>query len=612
MICRPDNLPVRRFARGFLAAGLLVLAACSGTAPEIPPLERARLALAGDDGLGAEIILREMLAEGTPPPEIAAFLGEAKLQQNQLAEARRWLGTAAFTPATRGRGYHMLGRVELEEGHLAAAGKAFDQALQSIPDDPDLWVDIGRLRYLGGEQRQAVEASIRAVELGPDRASALQFRAQLLRDAEGLEAALPVYEAALANNPDSLPLLGDYAAALGESGRLKDMLTVVRRLAALDENNPRAFFLQAVLAARGGEFDLAGNLLIRSGGLERGVPAALLLSAIIDLEKGNYASASLTLNRLERMQPDNERIRLLAARSLALGGNHRELIYRFQGRAMACGAPPYLMTLVGRSYEVLGERGKAAPFLDLAAEPRTGALWALPAETTLDVALSRGPHSGRDAVAVVRALIAAGQTGAAITNAGAFLDRAPGSADAMALAGDAHLAAGQGNQAADYYAQAAAIRRPWPLIRRMVAAEIVADRPDSGMTLLEHYLADNPGHAESAVMLASGELAAGRPQKAAVLLDLAMMNGARRDPEALMLRARAALELGDMDAARTAAMRAYSLQRMNPAATALLAGILSHGSGQAAQSRALAYKAAKLRSRPALDKAGPCRAGTRP
>lgn len=592
MIYRPDFLLLRRAAGA--GAFLLMVTGCSDPVPEALPIERARTALAAQDGLGAEIILRDMAARGAPTAQIAAFLGEAELQQGDLAEARRWLEAADFTPETRARGYQMLGRVEMASGQLAKAGKAFDAALQSTPDDPELWVDIGRLRYLGGEQQQAVEASLHAFTLGPDNVAAVQFHAQLVRDTQGLEAALPLYEAALQHKPDSAALLADYAATLGDFGRVRDMLTVVRRIAELDGNNSQVFYLQAVLAARAGKFDLARTLLARSGEPERSAPAGMLLSAIIDMQQGNYASASQMLDKLERMQPDNQTIRLLLAQSLARGENHRELVYRFKDRANLPGSTPYLTVLVGRSYEVLGRRDQAAPFLDLAAKVRRTGLQVIPADTSLAVALARGPHTGRDTIALVRGLIESGQTGAAIVNAQAYLLRAQGSADALALAGDAWLFAGEGSRAADYYARAAAIRQSWPLTRRMVAAEILAGRQQSALTLLEHAVTNNSANAEAAVMLADAVLRSGKAKKAAVLLDLVIANGAARNPDALILRARAAMELGDMQTARSTAMRAYSLQKMNPSATALLAEILAESGGDRAQSQALARKAAKI------------------
>lgn len=597
MTCKPETRPGLRSPICGLAAILLILVGCSEPSPQAPPIERAQQALAVQDGLGAEIILREMLAAGTPEAEIAAYLGEAELQQDQIEEARRWLEPGSFTDATSGLGFHMLGRVRMRDGNLPGAGKAFDRALEFIPNSPDLWVDIGRLRYLGGEQKQALEASIRAAQLGPENIAALQFRAQLVRDAMGLAAALPWYEAALKRKPNNLVLMGDYAATLGDLGEYRDMLVVVREMIALDEDNARAFYLQAVLAARSGQFDLARYLLDRSGSQQSGQPAALLLSAIVDLETGNYASASQTLDRLERIQPDNARVRLLAARSLALGGNHRELVYRFGELAKQQGASSYLTTLVGRSYEVLGERGKAAIYLDLAAQGPSTGLRPLPPRTSLDVALSRGPQNGGNAAALVRGLIAAKLPAQAIANAEAFLLRAPGSGDAYALAGDAYLASGQGAQAAEYYAQAAEIRQSWPLTRRMVAAELASGRRQSALTLLEYELANNSANSDAAILLAQAELQSGDANKAALLIDLAMANGASRDPQAWMLLARAALALDDAETARNAAMRAYSLQRMNPAATALLARILRETGGSETQARALAQKAGKLQQR---------------
>ena len=125
-----------------------------------------------------------------------------------------------------------------------------------LPDDPELWVDIGRLRYRGGEQRQALEASEHALELDPGSARALEFRAQLERDARGPAAALPLYERAVARSGADADLLLDYAATLVDAGRATDALDAIRRATALNPATPRAFHLQAVIAARGSDWDL--------------------------------------------------------------------------------------------------------------------------------------------------------------------------------------------------------------------------------------------------------------------------------------------------------------------------------------------------------------------
>ena len=69
-----------------------LLASCSAREEQKPAFEAARVALARGDGLTAENRLNALLEEGHGAPELAAYLGEAALQQDDLAKARRWLG----------------------------------------------------------------------------------------------------------------------------------------------------------------------------------------------------------------------------------------------------------------------------------------------------------------------------------------------------------------------------------------------------------------------------------------------------------------------------------------------------------------------------------------
>lgn len=541
----------------------LVLAGCGESTEDLTPLEEAQAMLAQGDGLGAEVALRQMLADGTAQDQIGAYLGEAELQQGELVEARRWLGEGRFTPDTAGHGFHMLGRLEMRSGNLPAAGQALDRAYASIPDSPDLWVDIGRLRYRGGEQKQAIEASMRAVELGPNHPEALLLRAQLVRDGEGLASALPWFEAGLEVAPDNLELLGDYAATLGDLGRSKDMLVVLRHMATIDDRNPRLFYLQAVLAARGGEFALARSLLSRAGAGVVESPAGLLLSGMVDIQNENYQSAVQTLDRLAIMQPDNRQVRELLARAIALGLNDGELDYRFGDIAQLKSASPYLMVLNGRSLEVLDRRADAAALLDRANRPRNPNLVAVEALTPLAVAEARRDEGGTAIQALVRGKIRAGNASAAIADAESFRRRFPGSADANVLAGDARLAARQTAAALDYYRQASAIRRSWPLANKMARGLKASGKTREAVAVMEDYLRGDPGNADASAELARLAIDSGDWARAALLLDHAIDHGRARDPELWHLRARAALVAGDLELAFDAAVYGYALQPMS-------------------------------------------------
>lgn len=587
-------MPNRRPALAIIAALVLIPAALSGQDAG-DPLDHTRRAISSGDGIAAEAELRRLMEQGAQRSQVAALMGEAEMLQGDLAEARRWLSPGEFNQETRGLGFQLLGRLNLKQGNLPEAAAAFDQALQSTPKDPVLWVDIGRMRYVSGAQSQAVDAGMYAVELGPNNVAALQFRAQLLRNSAGPAAALWWFEAALKRNPDSLELLGDYAATLGEVGRAKDMLKQARRMIEIDPENEQAFYLQAVLAARAGKDDLARRLFWRTSDAIRETPAGMLLSATIDLRSGNYRNAAQTYDRLSRMQPDNRTVHLLLARTLSLGGLNRELVQRFSGYASRADASPYLMILVGRAHEELGERALAAKYLDRAAQPRESLLVTFDKDVPLEVSAARWerePKRSDRTLEYVRQLASSGQGARAVQIADGFLADHAGSVDALTLAGDANLAASNFRGALVHYREAAKIRQSFSLVRRMAFAYCSLKQKEEALTLVNEYLAANPLDGQAASIAAEFAAELGDFKRADLLMSHAFKQaGSEADPVMLGQAALVALQLGENEKALKLARRAYDLQRAHPTATFALAQSLKANNGPAEEIEALLIKA---------------------
>jgi predicted Zn-dependent protease len=449
--------------------------------------------------------------------------------------------TRAAGPASNPAVVQLLSQADeaLAAGDLAEAGRKLDQGLAAAPDDPDLWVAIARLRFRGGEHLTALEAADRALALGPDHAPALLLRALMVRDAHGAADALPWFEAALAADPDNADAWADYAATLGDGGRNRAMLRAVRKLQALAPDDPRGFYLQAVLAARGGEYTLARSLLGRSGMAARGVPAALLLDGVISLAEGNADSAADTFEALAARQPANARVRELLAKALLEADRHEDLIARFAGEASRAEASPYLMLLVARAYEQIGTRERAAPLLARAYDlrPRPAAVLApregLPPPTN-----------------AARRVGLAGDWGAAKAGARALSLRFSASADVAALSGDIMLGARDPQAALAAYTRAATIRRPWPLTRKAVLAYRAVGDNAAADTLLARHVAGEPDSANALYALAEQQAAIGAWARTALLLDHAIARGAGHDPALLGLRLRAARALGEAGATR--------------------------------------------------------------
>lgn len=421
---------------------------------------------------------------------------------------------------------------KMADGKLAEAGRLLDEARGLGPENADIWVAIARLRFRGGEHLTAIEAADRALQIGPDHAPALLMRALMVRDAHGFADALPWFEAALAADRTNADAWAEYAATLGDLGRNRDMLDAVRELAKRAPDDGRIFYLQAVLAQRGGQPVLARSLLDRSGIAARGVLAALLLDALIDLDQGNYDSAAQQLETVSARQPANARLRELLARALLLSGRETELVDRFAAEAVRPEASAYFLLVVARAYERLSDRASAAPLLERA----------LTASSAGPVALADRPGLPSPTAGLRRLAVAANWTGARRLADG-YRTRFPASADFAQLAGDAALGAGDDQSALEAYAPAALVRRPWSLTRKAAYAYRGSGDEGAADTLLARHVAGEPGNIAALLALAQSLAVRKEWQRVALLLDHAIALGGGNDPALLALRGEAARAL---------------------------------------------------------------------
>lgn len=537
---------------------------------------QARKAIARGDGIDAEMKLRAALEQGAALPEVNAYMGEALLAQNQRDRARPWLAPGQFAQSSAAEGWRALGLLERLDGNLPASGRAYDKALAMTPDDASLWVDVGRLRYAGGEHLLAIEAADHALGLDGGNVRALEFRGQLVRDRYGLLAAIPWFERAITRDPKDVSVLLEYAATLGELGHASECLTITRRVLELNPRNARAFYLQAVLAARAGEYGLARALLARTRGKLDDQPAVLVLRGITEIAAHNPEAAAEALEAALRMRPDNMRVRELLLRAIMMAGQPRYAILRFADDIADGDASPYMLTTVARAWEALGARQHAGELLDRAARPQTAQLRILGA----------GNRIGR--------LLHLGQTGAAQTAAEAMRKSDPGFYDAQALAGDVQLALGHGAEAQQRYVLASQIRLPESLFERRFVAYALARDVQGARELVAAYLGQNP--TSRPALRAAAELAAGAGDlgRARTILVWLRDNGGESDVELLADLAMAEAATGDPVASQENALAAYRLQRANPVAAQALGYSYAEAGERPAQARALLDKAQVL------------------
>ena len=533
-------------------------------------LALARALLALGDGPGADGVLQRAAETGAPPRMLALARAEALILERQPDRALAQLDLAnnAASDADRAAALRLRGRALALRGDAAGALAAFDAAAARAPRDAALWVAIGRFKADLGDVLGAIQASERAVALAPQGIEPLALRADMVRTQFGPVASLPWWEAALARDPRRHDLLVEYAATLGDVGRSVDALAVTRRALAVRPDSAQALYLQAVIAARGGNPALARTLLGRTGGGVDGVPGAMLLAATLDLQRGAYEQAADRLGALVDRQPMNIAARELLAQALLRSDAARNAIDTLRPVVARPDASPYALLLVARGLERIGERATAARLIDRAARPGPAAAPAFRADDgvpALAAAAAAHPGDPEAAVPLVRALLDAGDRAGALARAQAIAARNPGAPGAHQLLGDTLMLLGRAADAVPAYRRAADLRFDEPAMLRLVEALDATGQRQPAAQVLALFLSQNPVNVTALRLAGQWQLAAG--DFAAAIDTFELLRARIGDGDALVNAALATAyaEIGDADTAAEFGEAAYALAPANPA-----------------------------------------------
>ena len=420
-------------------------------------VELARIALRLRDGVAAEAAVKAALAAGGRAEVLRPLLARAYALQGDGERALQTLGAAPVAPEVAGEAAWVAGEVHLADGDLGAAREAFDRAVRELPRDAALWVDVARFRDANADATGARDAVDYAIELDPANGDALALKANLVRAREGMTASLPWYEKALAADPDNAGALIDQAATFGDLGRYRDMLTALRHAATIVPGDPRLYYLQAVLAARADDYQLARSLLQRTRGQMDEKPGFMLLSAVVELELGGEAVSATWAERLLTEQPHNGAARRILAAANWADGDADGAAEALAPIVARSDADSWSLLLAARVAAEQGDRRASAAYQARAAALTRGdaAPFAVDDRYGLvTMAADAAPLDPAKAIPAISADIASGRTQSAIARALALRDANPGVADAHILLGDAALADGRFDMAVGAYRKA--------------------------------------------------------------------------------------------------------------------------------------------------------------
>jgi len=580
-LARGNYSAARNNARAALAAG-------PETAAAHLLLARAYLALEQAGAAAGEIDRASALGSRAP-----ALLADARLLGGDV----RGAVAAAAEADGRDRGHadRIAARAAAADGRTAQAQAMLLALLGRAPRDMAAWTDLGRIRLVSGEIGGAAEAAANAVRLAPAEPAALTLQGEVVRSRFGLAAALPWFRRALATDAYYPPALIEAAATAGDMGRHAEMLALTRQALAARPDDPRARYLQAVLAVRAGDDDLARRLLRRAGDGIATLPGARLLDGALDYRRGQYSQAAVKWADLAAAQPLNVQVRRLLAAALIRAGDPRAALNAIRAVAVRSDADSYALEVAARGAAGIGEGDVAARFSDRAAVPR--GVSAVFASDAAIAALRAGARSAPDdpsyALGVIRGQVGARDLLGALATARALAGAAPGAPAAQTALGDALALAGRWSDAATAYARAADLRFDEPAMLRLLDAQGRLGRRRDAAATLALFLQQNPRNVSARRILAGWQLDAGKSAAAIETLEGLRRTLGNRDADLLARLALAYAAADDPAVALRYARAAYALQPMSARVTDAY-GIALAADGQVDEARQLFAKAVRL------------------
>ncbi|MEG3147397.1 tetratricopeptide repeat protein [Sphingomonas sp. RT2P30] len=529
-------------------------------------LARAYLALG--DGVAAEGELGRAADAGFDSRRAHQLYAHAWLLQGDPARALTEAGKA--DPRFSGYALRVAARALAAQGDLPGAQAALATVLAADPRNSAGWGDLGRVRYTAGDMAGAIDAATKAIALDRNNVDALVLRGELVRAQYGLLASLPWFESALKHDAYYHPALIEYAATLGDVGRNVDMLDATRRALAARPGSPQALYLQAVLAARAGNYDLARTLMQRTAGKVDRLAGALLLNGMLQYQSGDYQQAIGTWRELVGRQPFNLAGRRMLGAALLRAGDARGALDVLRPLALRGDADSYTLSLVGRAFERTGERDWAAKYLDRSAWPALATATPFGTDDSLSqlaAASDEVPDDPVARVAYLKGLVDAGNTAGALSQAQQLVRVFPGAPAAQLAVGDVLMVMNRFDDAATAYRRAADLRFDEATMLRAVDALDRAHRDAEATNVLSLYVSQNPQSIPAQRLVAHREMIGGDWEAAIDTLEQLRARVGNRDVALLSELAYAYTGSDDPDAGIVFARAAYHLAPMNPSAT---------------------------------------------
>jgi tetratricopeptide (TPR) repeat protein len=143
------------------------------------------------------------------------------LNREDFVAGGRWAIKALEKDEKNGVGWYLLAMARERAGDFTSSIKAYEAALQLLPDHAEVANDLGRLAYRMGMHEQAEKLFRHYVEHAPDRPEGVNNLATVVRDRGRPDEAVELLRQAIGVNPEAQMLWNTLGTILMERGDLE-------------------------------------------------------------------------------------------------------------------------------------------------------------------------------------------------------------------------------------------------------------------------------------------------------------------------------------------------------------------------------------------------------
>ena len=252
----------------------------------------------------APLVQKALGANGENPRMLLAS-GRVLMSEGKYQEAVARLEKAVKLMPGSASAYYFLGLAQKGAGLLDVAKSSFEQALKISPQMSQAAAAIAGLDVRNGDRGDALRMADNALSTNPGSTSGHIAKGRALIDKGDIQHGEPEIQAALRNDPASLPALATLLKISMSRGAVPE---VIQRISGLLQQHPQNAGLHFLLAL--GYFsikdlDRAETGVRKALALDPRTPDAYALLANIDLARGATGKAESDLRSAIASQPRN-------------------------------------------------------------------------------------------------------------------------------------------------------------------------------------------------------------------------------------------------------------------------------------------------------------------